>query len=94
MEKCCIIYGSTAPIFTNFARISAFRQASDQLGDDLAERLADDATTFPCHKNCIRSPDHIQRFLKRMKESDSDNPNSSGSSFKRLRSSTEGMFNF
>ena len=29
-----------------------------------------------------------------MKESDSDNPNSSGSSSKHLRSSTEGMFNF
>jgi len=60
-------------------------------------RVADDATTFWCHKNFIStycSPDHIQRFLKRMKESDSDNPNSSGSSSKRLRSSTEGMFNF
>ena len=46
---------------------------------------------------CIRdscSPDHIQRFLKRMKESDSDNPDSSGSSSKHLRSSTEGMFHF
>jgi len=31
---------------------------------------------------------------KRMKESDSDIPDSSGSSSKRLRSSTEGMFNF
>jgi len=29
-----------------------------------------------------------------MKESDSDNPDSSGSSSKRLRSSNEGMFNF
>jgi len=29
-----------------------------------------------------------------MKESDSDNADSSGSSSKRLRSSTEGMFNF
>jgi len=45
MEKSCKIYGSTAPIFTNSARISAFRQASDQRGDDLAERLADDAVT-------------------------------------------------
>jgi len=88
MEKCCIICGSTAPIFTNSAWISAFHQASDQRGDDLAERLADDATTFWCHKNCIGtycSPDHIQRLLKRMKESGSDNPDSSGSSFKRLR---------
>jgi len=50
MEKCCIIYGSTAPILTNSARISAFRQANDQRGDDLAERLADDATTFCCQK--------------------------------------------
>jgi len=46
MEKSCIIYGSTAPIFTNSARISAFRQASNQCGDDLPERLADDAITF------------------------------------------------
>jgi len=79
---------------TNSAKISAFHQASNQRDDDLAERLADDATTFWCHKNCIStycSPDHIQRFLKRMKESDSD---SSGSSSKCLRSSNEGMFNF
>jgi len=99
MEKCCIICGSTAPVLTNSGRISAFRQASnqDQRCDDLAERLADDATTFWCHKNCIStycSPDPIQRLLKRMKESDSDNPDSSGSSSKHLRSSTEGMFNF
>jgi len=99
MEKCCIICGSTAPVLTNSASISAFRQASDQAqrGDDLAERLADDAATFWCHKNCISTyctPDHIQRFLKRMKESDSDNPDSSGSSSKHLRSITEGMFNF
>jgi len=53
MEKSCIMYGSTAAIFTNSARISAFRQASDQRGDNLAERLADDAITFWCHKNCI-----------------------------------------
>jgi len=60
-------------------------------------RVADNATTFWCHKNFISiycSADHIQRFLKRTKESDSDNPNSSGSSSKHLRSSTEGMFNF
>ena len=66
-------------------KTSAFRQASDQRGDDLAERLADDATAFWCHKNCISmywSPDHIQRFLTRIKESDSDNPDSSGSSSK------------
>ena len=99
MEKCCIICGSTAPVLTNSAWIFAFRQASnqDQRGDDRAERLADDATTFWCHKNCITtycSPDHIQRFLKRMKESDSDNPDSPGSSSKRLRSSIEGMFTF
>jgi len=88
MDKCCIICRSTAPILTNSANISAFRQASDQRGDDVTERLADDATTFWCLKNCIStycSPDHIQRFLKRMKEIDSDNPHSYGSSSKRLR---------
>jgi len=97
MDKCCIICRSTAPILTNSAKISAFRQASDQHGDDLAERLADDATTFWCHKNCITtycSPDHIQRFLKRMKEIDCDNPHSYRSSSKLLRSSIEGIFNF
>jgi len=84
IEKCCIICGSTAPILTNSARISAFRQASDQRGDDFVERLADDATTFWCHKNCIStycSPDHIQR----MKESDGDNPDSSGSNSKAFK---------
>jgi len=88
MEKCCIICGSTAPILINSARIFAFHQASNQRGDDLAERLADDATTFWCHKNCIStycSPGHIQRFLKRMKESDSDNPDSSGSNSKAFK---------
>ena len=88
MEKCCIICGSTAPILTNSARISAFHQASDQCGDDLAERLADNANTFWCHKNCIStycSPDHMQRFLKRTKESDSDNPDSSGSNSKAFK---------
>jgi len=83
---------STAPVLTNSARISAFLQASDQRGDDLAERLADDATTFCICTHC--SPDHVRRFLKRMKESDNDNCDSSGSSSKRLRSSTEEIFNF
>jgi len=50
MEKCCIICKSIAPILTKSARISAFCQASDQRGYDLAERLADNATTFWCHK--------------------------------------------
>jgi len=71
MQKSCIMYGSTAPIFTNSARISAFCQASDQRGCDLAKKLADDAITFWCHKNCIStycSPDHIERFLKVVKE--------------------------
>jgi len=65
MEKCCIICGSTAPILTNSAKIYAFRQASDQCDDDLADRLADNATMFWCHKNCTStycSSDHIQRF--------------------------------
>jgi len=95
MEKKCIICGSSAPKLTDSARISAFRQASNQRGDDLAERLADDATTFWCHKNCMStycSPDHIQRLLK--KRTESENPDSSEWSSKRLRSSTEGSFNF
>ena len=96
MEKCCIICGSTVPIFTNSAWIFAFRQASDQRGDDLAE-----SCRRCCHilvsQNFISTyccPDHIQRFLKRMKEIDCDNPHSYRSSSKLLRSSIEGIFNF
>ena len=55
MDKHYIIGGSSAPKLMDFIRISAFRQASNsnQRGDDLAERLPDDAATFSCHKNCI-----------------------------------------
>jgi len=88
--------GSTVPTLTNSARISACRQASNQRGDDLAKRLADDATTFWCHKNCISiycSPHHIQKLLNKRKE-ESDKSDSSGCSSKSIRSSTKGSFNF
>ena len=89
MDKQCIICGSSAPKLINSIRIPAFCQASNsnQRGDDLAERLTDDAATFSCHKNCISLI--TQRYLTRTKES--DNPDSSGCSSKRLRSSTEGL---
>ena len=85
-----IICGSSAPKLINSIRKSAFRQASNsnQRGDDLAEKLTDDAATFSCHKE-LHTPDHTQRYLKRTKES--DNPDSSGRSSERLRSSTEGL---
>jgi len=97
MEKCCIICGSTAPIFTNSARISAFRQASDQRGDDLAEscrRCYHILVSQKLHKHLLLSFSHTKIFKEDESDSDSDNPNSSGSSSKSLRSSTEGMLNF
>jgi len=93
----CVIWWRSrrGALLTNSAGISAFDRAINLCGYDLAERLADDATTFWCHKNCIStycSPDHIQRYLKRTKESDIPNP--PGSSSKRLRSSAEWLFYF
>jgi len=96
MDKCCIFCVSTASILKNSAWIFAFCQASDQRCDDLAEscrRCYHILVSQKLHKHLLLSWSRTKIF-KRMKESDSDNPNSSGSSCKRLRSTTEGMFNF
>lgn len=92
MENICLICESSKPKLTRSSRVQAVRNASQQRGDHLAEKLTD-VSSFFCHKNCIStycSPDHIKRFLKKRKQ---EEPKETQPKTKRVRRS-ETSFQF
>ena len=86
----CLICGGKKPKLIQSARLQSFRQASEQRGDGLSEKLAEGELQFTCHKNCIStycSKHHIEQYLRKRKVEPCDTP-----SPKKLRGSCS--FNF
>ena len=73
----CLICGGKKPKLIQSNRIQSFRDASEQCGDGLSEKLPEGELHFTCHRSCIStycSKLHIEHCLRKRKVETCDAP--------------------
>ena len=73
----CLICGGKKPKLILSNQIQSFRDASEQRGDGLSEKLPEGELHFTCHRSCIStycSKHHIERCLRKRKVETCDAP--------------------
>ena len=91
--ECLICGGNNAPL-TQSSRVEGVREASRQREDGLSDKLDENATQFPCHKNCVLtycSKEHIRRLLRKRRAAELPD---TALDTKRLRGSVRGEVPF
>ena len=73
----CLICGGKKPKLIQSSRIQSFRDASEQRGDSLSEKLPEGELHLTCHRSCIStyySKHHIEHCLRKRKVETCDAP--------------------